>query len=632
MDFFAAQEKARATSRRLVFWFALSVCGVVGVLYALVVFAKPLIGDPTRTGIQWWDAEVAWMVMPTVGGIILLGSLYKLMQLSAGGAVVARDMGGRAVDPSTTDPLERRLLNVVEEMSIASGLAAPEVWVMDQEEGINAFAAGTDPANAVIGVTRGCLEKLNRAELQGVVAHEFSHILNGDMKLNMRLIGWIFGLVMIAMFGRMLLQLVRHLRPSRDSDGKVAGGVLLLALAGLALWGVGSIGVLFAKLLQAGVSRQREYLADAAAVQFTRNPSGLADALKKVGGFWRNGMIQTPHAAEARHLFFASSELVRMGFATHPPLEARIRAIEPSWEGGLIEPEDQVIFEDEGAYEGAAPSMLAPATAAFALDTLGDSSRLDPQVGVELKRRLAKGRVVFSSKLEAKALLYGLLLAQDGDARVEVLDLLRGEVGGEVAAHADLWHRELLGRSAAEKLALVDLSLPWLRRMARDEAQGFIDLTRRLIDADGQVQLFEFMLQKVIERQVAVGLGLRGVAKIRHRALGDLARETAVLAGAFGALSADPAAWEVARVDFRGHTGLELQRLGGESCGMADVAAALHEFEAATPLVKVQVLRLCGLVAVHDGVLGDGEVELLRACAEAIGAPLPPLTRMAVVA
>jgi len=223
------------------------------------------------------------------------------------------------------------------------------VWVMDQEEGINAFAAGTDPANAVIGVTRGCLEKLNRAELQGVVAHEFSHILNGDMKLNMRLIGWIFGVVMIAMFGRMLLQLVRHLRPSRDSDGKVAGGVLLIAVAGLALWGVGSIGVLFAKLLQAGVSRQREYLADAAAVQFTRNPSGLADALKKVGGFWRNGMIQTPHAAEARHLFFASSELVRMGFATHPPLEARIRAIEPSWEGGLIEPEDQVIFEDEGA-------------------------------------------------------------------------------------------------------------------------------------------------------------------------------------------------------------------------------------------------------------------------------------------
>lgn len=626
MDFFAAQERARAASRRLVLWFALCVAGVVATLYAVAVLVRPLVGRDgmQRTSFDWWDPQLAGGIVPTVGGIIVLGSLFKLLQLSAGGAVVARDMGGRPLDPSTRDPLERRLLNVVEEMAIASGLSAPEVWVLDTEEGINAFAAGTDPANAVIGVTRGCLEKLNRAELQGVVAHEFSHILNGDMKLNMRLIGWIFGLVMIAMMGRLLVQMMRHVRPSRDSKG--GGGVMAVFVVGLVLWLVGSVGVFFAKLLQAGVSREREYLADAAAVQFTRNPAGLADALKKVGGFWRQGAIQTPRAAEARHLFFAGSELVKMGFATHPPLEARIRAIEPSWQGGMIAAEKQVVFADDA--EERVASNLAPATAAFALDSLGESSRLDPQVGAALRKKLSDGRVVFQSKPDAQALLYGLLLAQDPDEHREGLGYLESAAGAAMAGQAELWSRALEGRSAAEKLATVDLSLPWLRRMGRDEAQEFIGLTQRLIEADGHLHLFEFMLQKVIERQVAVGLGLRPVAKVRHRALADLGRETAVLAGAFAGLSADPAAWEAARADFLSHTGRELERLDAARCGLAEVAAALVQFEAATPLVKVQVLRLCGLVAVHDGVLEDNEVELLRACAEAIGAPLPPLAGM----
>ena len=283
MDFFAAQSRAIRTSRWLVLWFALCVLGVIAVLCVLAGMA--LAGSP-------WSPDLFLPIALASSAIIGGGSAFKHMQLSAGGAVVARDLGGRQVDPGTRDPLERRLLNVVEEMSIASGVPVPEVWLMDDENGINAFAAGTDPANAVIGVTRGCLERLDRAKLQGVVAHEFSHILNGDMKLNMRLTGWIFGLVMISMLGRMMLESLRfaRFRSSRDAGKAIA----VIALIGLAIWLVGWIGSMFAKLLQAAVSRQREFLADSSAVQFTRHPEGLAGALKKIGGYQLGGKLSSP--------------------------------------------------------------------------------------------------------------------------------------------------------------------------------------------------------------------------------------------------------------------------------------------------------------------------------------------------
>jgi len=627
MDFFAAQERARKTSRWLVWWFALCVIAVVAVLYLLAVWGKPLYLEKqgfVSTEFVWWDRDLAAIIAPSASGIIVLGSLYKLMQLSGGGRVVARDLGGRAIDPSTSDPLERRLLNVVEEMALASGLAAPEVWVMDDEDGINAFAAGTDPSNAVIGVTRGCLERLNRSELQGVVAHEFSHILNGDMKLNMRLMGWIFGLVMIAMLGRMLLELLRHFRSSRDSKG--ASPLLVVAVAGIALWVIGSVGVFFAKLLQAGVSRQREYLADASAVQFTRNPTGLADALRKIGGFPRNGTLQTAKAAEARHLFFVKSDLLSMGFATHPPLEKRIKEIDPSWNGTMMGSSVERVFPElELKKPARAAAMLAPVPKPISLDRLGDSARLDPKVGAAILQQLGEGNIVFESKMQAKAVLYGLLLAQDTKWAEATIHLLRQRTDGEMVDRAVIWKQHLTGKTSAEKLAMVDLSLPWLRRMSAEEATAFIAVTGQLILADGRVNLFEFMLQKVIARQVAVGLGLRQVAKIRHRNLRSLQSEIGLLLGTFGSVSGDSVSMERAAAEFEAHTGVSLGYLSANVADLNSLSKVLIELEAATPLVKVQALRMCGLVASHDGVLQDEEVELLRAVAEAIGAPLPPL-------
>ncbi len=339
MNFFEAQDRARKSSRLLVWWFLLSVIGVIVVMYFVAIgvtsfSTRDSSGTYAAPEIGWWDPSLFGVVSVVVGGVIMIGSWIKLAQLSGGGKVVAQSLGGRQVEPTTTDLSERRLLNVVEEMAIASGLPVPEVWIMDEEDGINAFAAGTDPSNAVVGVTRGTLERLTRAELQGVVAHEFSHILNGDMKLNMRLMGWIFGLVMLSILGRIMLESFRFMRGSRDSKG--GGIVLAIILAGLAVWLVGSIGVLFARMLQAAISRQREYLADASAVQFTRNPEGIADALKKIGGFSEHGKISSAKAIEARHMFFAGSGF-NMLMATHPPLEKRILAIDPNWKGQMKE-------------------------------------------------------------------------------------------------------------------------------------------------------------------------------------------------------------------------------------------------------------------------------------------------------
>ena len=627
MDFFEAQERARKTSRWLVLWFALCVIAVVAVLYLLAVWGKPFYLE--RQGFVsaefvWWDRDLAAIIAPSASGIIVLGSLYKLMQLSGGGRVVARDLGGRAVDPSTSDPLERRLLNVVEEMALASGLAAPEVWVIDDEDGINAFAAGTDPSNAVIGVTRGCLERLNRSELQGVVAHEFSHILNGDMKLNMRLMGWIFGLVMVAMLGRMLLELLRHFRSSRDSKG--ASPLLVVAVAGIALWAVGSVGAFFAKLLQAGVSRQREYLADASAVQFTRNPMGLADALRKIGGFHRNGALQTSKATEARHLFFVKSDLLSLGFATHPPLEQRIKAIDPSWNGKMMTSKVERVFPElELRKPARAAAMLASPPKPVSLDRLGDSARLDPKVGAAILQQLEEGNVAFESKTQAKALLYGLLLAQDPKWAEATTHLLRQRTDGEMVDRAMIWKRHLTDKTSAEKLAMVDLSLPWLRRMSPGEATEFIGITGQLIIADGRVNLFEFMLQKVIARQVAVGLGLRQVPKVRHRNLRSLQSEIGLLLRAFASVSGDSVSMERAAAEFETHTGVSLGYLSANVADLNVLSGVLIELEAATPVVKGQALRMCGLVASHDGVLQDQEVELMRAVGEAIGAPVPPL-------
>ena len=293
-------------------------------------------------GRRCWRARRHW-------ALITVGSLYKMAQLAGGGTVVAERLGGRRVYPNTTDPVERRLLNVVEEMALASGVPVPPVFLLSEEQGINAFAAGYSPSDAVVGVTRGCAQQLTRDQLQGVVAHEFSHILNGDMRLNMRLIGVLHGILLMGLVGRELLRLVGHSGGGRSRRNDGAAPLLLI---GLAFMVIGFLGLFIGNLIKAAASRQREFLADASAVQFTRNPEGIAGALKRIGAAVFGSKLASPRAAEASHMYFA--EGISTLFASHPPLHERISRIDPQWDGKFPQalPADAVVGLGRGDVGG----------------------------------------------------------------------------------------------------------------------------------------------------------------------------------------------------------------------------------------------------------------------------------------
>jgi Zn-dependent protease with chaperone function len=320
MDFFEAQEAARRRTSLLIGLFALAVLAIVAVIYAVLHLAVGPGAGPV-------DLVLLVQVAFGVGLLIAVGAGVRTASLRRGGPAVAELLGGRRVASDTSDPAERMLLNVVEEMAIASGTPVPAVYVLDAEDGINAFAAGYTTHDAAVAVTRGGLLSLTRDELQGVMAHEFSHILNGDMRLNIRLIGVLYGILLLAVVGRGIV----YAGPRGGRRGGRDGGAGWVVLLGLALLLVGYVGVFFGKLIKAAVSRQREYLADSAAVQFTRNPDGLAGALKKIGAQAQGSRIQDHHAEELSHLFFANGlRSTLFGFlATHPPLEERIRRLDP---------------------------------------------------------------------------------------------------------------------------------------------------------------------------------------------------------------------------------------------------------------------------------------------------------------
>lgn len=636
MDFFQAQDEARKRTRWLVVMFVMAVGAVVICVNLLTWWAGGFFGlykslgvhDPTRSPEVFLTVTVLTLV------IVLGSSFFKSLDLRRGGAVVARDLGGRPVEPHTTDPHEKRLLNVVEEMAIASGVPAPQVFLLEEEAGINAFAAGTEPSNAVVAVTRGCLLRLSRAELQGVVAHEFSHILNGDMRLNMRLIGMVFGLMAITLMGRGMLSVLRYVRPGRG-DNRGAGGLILVMLVlGGGLFVIGAIGSFFGRLIQAAISRQREYLADASAVQFTREPDGIAGALKKIGGLHGGSKLHAAKAMEASHMLFADGGMFAFGMATHPPLAVRIRAIQESWDGKFVEsglPPLGAEKEAASAGPGRAAGSLRGVVDTAVLSALGDPGRMQVEVGQLIRNDIDRDLLGAShSRDEAQALVFGLLLAEDEQLRVGEREFLEKTVGERAARAAVSWSGQARALGSAQKIAVVDLCIPTLRRLTRPEYERFAEVLRWLMASDGEINLFEFMLQHLVRRHLATHFDQLGFPPIRYRRMSDLAREADILCSAMARVGReDPAlvsqAWQAVIAEWGNSECWRPQLVGASECGPAQLEQALKCFDAATPLVKKQLLRLCGLVVAQDGQLSDREAELLRATADAIGGSVPPL-------
>lgn len=633
-DFFQRQDAARRSTGRLVLLFAAAVLGVIVTVY-LVVVALLAWQMPKSARFDLWSLPLFLNVSAVTSAIVGLGSAYKLAQLSGGGGVVARDLGGRLVDPGTTDPEEHRLINVVEEMSLASGMPVPQMYVMDREEGINAFAAGFTTSDAVIGVTRGCLRSLSRDELQGVIAHEFSHILNGDMRLNLRLVGWIHGLLLIALIGRMLME-VR----SGDRDKNSAP----IALAGLALMAVGWAGVLFARMIQAGVSRQREHLADSSAVQFTRNPDGIAGALKKIGGLAQGSVLRAPKAEEMRHLMFGESvtKFSAALLATHPPLEERIRLLDPSWDGRFPQVQTAPIrARMRGRHAAAAGFSSEPpaprADPAPAATPAPSPEETVARVGEATPQTIALARADRAGVPEevmhllhhpagAQAVIFALLLTDEPESRATEHAALAAVVDAETLATVEEIERSVTGWHNARAIALIDLSMPALRRLTAAEYTRFTAILETMIRQDGNVALFEFMLQKLVRRHLDIHYRRREPGGIRLTDLRHAHTELSVLLSAaadMGSRSEAEARTAFSRaVDWlRSRAPVQPHFV---KAGLPQISQALDAFDAATPLLKKDVLHACAVAVLADDTFTSGEAALLRAISDAIGCPMPP--------
>ena len=639
MDFFERQDKARRNTKLLVFYFSLAVLSLilaVNIAVSLIFTGFTAANSIDEPSIGWSRSELLFWVTIGTLAVILIGSVFKSLQLARGGSAVAELLDGRLINSNTSDADERKLLNVVEEMSIASGVPVPQVYVMDSEAGINAFAAGHSASDAAISVTRGCMKMLSRDELQGVIGHEFSHILNGDMRVNLRLMGLVFGILCLTVIGRILIRTTGRKNP--------------LPLLGLALIIIGWAGVFFGRLIQAAVSRQREVLADASAVQFTRNPSGLAGALKKIGGLTYGSRINSPHAEEASHLFFANG-LGDSLFATHPPLVERIRALDPSFDGRfprVIQERPSDVSPAPAAAQLSRPSQIpglplvqaegdrfaAPFISQHAvIANIGQATTQHLRYAVDFHQAIPpRLEAAARDPLGAGALVCAFLLASEPAMRRKQLEDLAGATSGAIRDEIMRVYPDTQSMPPQARIPLVDLALPALRRLSRQQFEQFRTATETLVASSSETDLFVYMLRKIVVRHLETYFFPEQRRVTQFYALRPLASDCGVLlsatayAGQENATKAYAAFGQGAESLSRAARS-EIPWLPPDQCDLSHIDAALARLSQAVPQIKKNVLNACAQTVVADGVIQEGEAELLRAIADTLDCPVPPFVQ-----
>ena len=633
MNFFEQQDAARRHTTRLVVLFLLAVVAIV--VAVNIVSALAFIGISTNlaTGGVGITAPASFYAVVTLATLALIagGSLVQSMRLAGGGAALARMMGARPVTGASSEPAERRLLNVVEEMAIASGTAVPQVFVMDDEQTINAFAAGFSPGEAAVVVTRGTLDHLNRDELQGVIGHEFSHILNGDMRLNLRLMGVLGGILLLTTLGRMLA----NASSRRDSKGSS------LVLLGFGLIAIGFIGVFFGRLIQASVSRQREFLADASSVQFTRNPDGIGRALAKISQ--AGSRVEHPLAGEASHMFFG--EAIASGFgslmATHPPVPERLERIygRPVVIGDLVArsapaaalpPEHAAVSGFAGGNEfgrsaGARRSAEDEAQAAVktgasaVIAAMGDVSTRHVDYAASLLDGLPQPvRELMRNVEGAKQAMFGLVFALGGPVRQAQTELLRA--GGEDADLVAKIAAQVQDLGKVARLPLIALAAPALKGLAPAQRAAFLLLLQQLIETDRRVTLEEFVVATMLEATLGERAG-RAVP-VSYRTLEPLAEDARLVLSLIAhATNGDSAASFALGLK---ELGLPLTLIDVSAISLVDVKAALARLNQLAPMQKPRLVKALVQCALADGKLSLTDAELLRAICSTLDSPLPP--------
>ncbi len=637
MNFFAAQDQARRVSRRLVAAYVVATALIVAGVTCIVGFSLYSFTDLqyTYTAGQFVQGNAgilgATALITTL--IIVGGSMFKTAVLSSGGAAVARQLGGTQVSADVQDPLRRRLRNVVEEMAIASGVPVPEIYVLEEESGINAFAAGSAPNDAAIAVTRGALEILDRNELQGVVAHEFSHILNGDMRLNVRLMGILFGIMVLALFGRFILRGARY---GNVSSSRRGGGVAAILVVGLGLVILGYVGMFFARIIKAGVSRQREYLADASAVQFTRQTEGIANALKKIGGYSHGSMIQATDPEEISHMLFGTGSRFAGIFATHPPLVERIQALDPNFretDFPRVDLRHSQRLEAErsegvsGFAPGAAPQVSGtPDLPAAIAASAGQPGEAHVRHAQRLRQSLPESLYNAAHSPDfAYLLVLALVLDRSGTHTERQLAIARDQLGSERASLLRRYYEEVTAVGTEYLLPLLEIAFPALKQRPRQELGYLVSMTTRMIETDGEIDLYEYCFHRILTSNLGTG------QRARRRRVGRQAVQTAavellrVLAQHGHDSTDESRAAFAAGTATLGGWARDIPFEPGARNPVPVLDQSLDVLQGLNNKGKESLLRAISATALHDRQLSVPEAELIRAVCATLQIPLPPV-------
>ncbi len=645
MNFFEAQDSARRGTSLLILLFMLAIVFLLALSNFIVFeFLYYLQYQDLTLSLpqleQVFDGNLSILISAAITGFITLGSFYKLLQLSSGGSAIAQSLGGVIVPRSSSDPLHKKILNIVEEMAIASGMPVPQVYILN-ERGINAFAAGWKSTNAVIGITQGALERLTRDELQGVIAHEFSHIFNGDMRLNIRLIAILHGILMIGMTGRMILRSLRYMRSSRSSKGSGQAVLLIVGIGGT-LAVIGYSGIFFGNWIKSLISRQREYLADASAVQFTRNSEGIADALKKIGGAVPGSALLAASVDEYSHAYFARGDtgLSFFSFSTHPPLKQRILRIQPNWDGKFIADDRKSFRRDVSSEQrdGSKPQKRAVATSLAAGVALNTAMKAVESIG-EVSQEQVDAAHVWHKQLPdvilahaenpygAQALILALLIHAEPEVETKQYAVL-DDVIGELHTQNVKQVRQVVAELADEQsLPLIDLILPTLREMTLAQYHRFEACVQKMIAADKKVELHEWIIQRVVLQHLQEQYGLRKKPMAKYFVLGSAKYSIELMLSLLAYLEhSDEAearlAFDVAK---RSVAAGALSLLAKDAVSLDSLNSAMDDLEFLKPPLKKRFLQACVSCISHDGEVTVRAYELTRAIASCLDCPMPPV-------
>lgn len=626
-SFFSRQESARRSTLLLVLYFLLTVVLII-LAMDVVFFLMARLFQVDHDGSWWWHA---WTPQALIGTLFLVvgGSLLEFVLLYSGGRAVAEMVGASRVDFGTREPALRQLINVAEEMAIAAGVPVPALYVMPREPGINAFVAGYSPQEAVLVVTAGSLEHLNREELQGVVGHEFSHILNGDMRLNSRLISVLAGVLMLGRIGGFIMRAAQE--TSLDQNGRRRIGFFLLYLVGLLIWSVGAIGLLFTRLIKAAISRQREWLADASSVQFTRNPWGLASALDKIREQSEGSFLRSPYAETMSHMCIGEVLPLGRWFATHPPLDERIHMLAPDFYARTSSRQQQVRITpvtpkgiaSSGAIAELVPIPYAPG-AALPQELVARVGTVEPQdleAAHELRAKLPQGVArALETTSGARALVYAMLAERSRLPVTPVREFLERNESAELAEQVLQLRQVLAGQESLVALPLLELAAPRLSLLDMQAARRLIAQLQAFCYLDHRLSVFEFALLILLKEQLLPRRPL--FSRLPLSTMGSSLAMVAAVFLQYGSLS-DAARQRVYDESLTALLAVVPPCPTGPALSLPQLAKALQELARLSPQEKHKVITLCAHIVQADGRLAPAEYELLRVVSSVLGCPMP---------